>query len=129
MAKGFSETDLAGPLYAHLAHLGYTVRSEVKDCDIAATKGESFYRGPIAERIARSRVPDLPQPAVAYTRKVTRAWCVFFAGNALVALWTALWCSDRVWFTYNGIIAYALAGLMFAGEWLVRRRVLRCLYG
>ena len=83
------------------------------------------YPPPIAERLARSQAPDLPQPAVAYTRKVTRAWCVFFAGNALVALWTALWCSDRVWFTYNGIIAYALAGLMFAGEWLVRRRVLR----
>jgi uncharacterized membrane protein len=80
---------------------------------------------PIVERIARSQVPDLSQPAVVYTAKVTRAWCVFFGGNALVALWTAVWCSDRVWFYYNGIIAYALAGLMFAGEWLVRRLVLR----
>ncbi len=87
------------------------------------------YPPPIAERIARSQVPDLPEAAVAYTDKVTRAWCVFFAGNALVALWTALWCSDRVWFIYNGIIAYALAGLMFAGEWHVRRRVLRGLSG
>ena len=83
------------------------------------------YPPPIAERIARSQVPDLPHSVVAYTGKVTQAWCAFFAGNALVALWTALWCSDRVWFYYNGIIAYALAGLMFAGEWLVRRRVLR----
>ena len=82
------------------------------------------YPPPIAERIARFQVPDLPPSAVAYTGKVTRAWCVFFAGNALVALWTAVWCSDRVWFTYNGIIAYVLAGLMFAGEWLVRRRAL-----
>jgi hypothetical protein len=39
MRKAFSETDLAEPLYAHLAHEGYTVRSEVKDCDIAAIKG------------------------------------------------------------------------------------------
>jgi uncharacterized membrane protein len=80
---------------------------------------------PIVERIARSQVPDLSQAAVVYTGKVTRAWCVFFGGNALLALWTAVWCSDRVWFYYNGIIAYALAGLMFAGEWLVRRRALR----
>jgi len=42
MRKGFSETDLASPLYAHLAERGYTVRSEVKDCDIAAVKGDDL---------------------------------------------------------------------------------------
>jgi hypothetical protein len=42
MRKSFSETDLAGPLYAHLAEQGYTVRSEVKDCDIAAVKGDDL---------------------------------------------------------------------------------------
>jgi hypothetical protein len=38
MHRGISETDLAGPLYDYLAGAGYTVRSEVKDCDIAAVK-------------------------------------------------------------------------------------------
>jgi len=38
----FSETDLAGPLTRYLAEQGYTVRSEVKDCDIAATKGDDL---------------------------------------------------------------------------------------
>jgi hypothetical protein len=42
MAKGYSETDLAQPLYGHLAALGYTVRSEVKDCDIAAVKDDDL---------------------------------------------------------------------------------------
>ena len=42
MRKAFSETDLAGPLYRHLERQGYTVRSEVKDCDIAALKGEDL---------------------------------------------------------------------------------------
>jgi hypothetical protein len=42
MRDGFSEADLAGPLYGHLAELGYTVRSEVKDCDIAAVKGDEL---------------------------------------------------------------------------------------
>ena len=42
MRDGFSETDLAGPLYGRLAELGYTVRSEVKDCDIAAVKGDEL---------------------------------------------------------------------------------------
>ncbi len=86
-----------------------------------------WYPPPVAERIARLGIPDLPAEIVAYTRKVTQAWCVFFAANALTALWTAVWGSDDVWFYYNGIIAYLLAGLMFAGEWFLRRRLLRSL--
>jgi len=78
----------------------------------------------IAERIARLRSPNLPQFAVVYTRRVTQAWCIFFVGNGLVALWTALWSPDRVWFIYNGVIAYVLVGALFGGEWLVRQRVL-----
>ena len=42
MRDGCSEADLARPLYGHLARLGYTVRSEVKDCDIAAVKGDEL---------------------------------------------------------------------------------------
>ena len=87
------------------------------------------YPPTIAERIARLRDPDLPQPAVEYTRKVTQAWCVFFAGNALIAMWTALRWPDQVWFYYNGIIAYLLVGAMFAGEWMVRQRVLPGYHG
>jgi uncharacterized membrane protein len=86
-----------------------------------------WYPPPVAERIARLGYPDLPIEIVTYTRKVTQAWCVFFGANALTALWTAVWGSDGVWFYYNGIIAYLLAGLMFTGEWLLRRRLLRSL--
>lgn len=86
-----------------------------------------WYPPPVAERIARLGYPDLPIEIVAYTRKVTQAWCVFFSANALTALWTAVWGSDDAWFYYNGIIAYLLAGLMFTGEWLLRRRLLRSL--
>jgi hypothetical protein len=42
MPKVISETDLAGPLYDFLRSAGYTVRSEVRDCDIAAVKGEDL---------------------------------------------------------------------------------------
>jgi len=83
------------------------------------------YPPPVAERVARLRNPELPPAVVGYTRKVTQAWCVFFVANALIALWTATRWPVQVWFYYNGIIAYVLVGVMFAGEWLVRRRVLR----
>ncbi len=80
---------------------------------------------PIAERVARLGWPELPERVVDYTRKVTQAWCIFFGANAAIALWTAVWQPDHIWFYYNGIIAYCLAGCMFAVEWCVRRRVLR----
>lgn len=75
------------------------------------------------ERIARMTEPDLPPEGVAYTRRVTQVWCVFFVFNGALALVTALWMSDRAWAFYNGLIAYVLIGVLFSAEWLVRRRV------
>ena len=60
---------------------------------------------------------------MAYTRKVTQVWCGFFVLNGGLALGTALWASDATWALYNGLIAYGLMGVLFAGEWVVRRRV------
>ena len=77
----------------------------------------------LIERLARLREPDLPPHGVAYTRRVTQAWCVFFIFNGAIAAITALAGSDRVWAIYNGGIAYGLIGAMFLGEWLVRQRV------
>ncbi len=89
-----------------------------------AVFGLSLRHPPSAiERIARMQHPDLPLEAVAYTRKVTIVWCFFFIGNGGIALATALWAPDRIWALYNGLIAYMLMGLLFAAEWLVRRRV------
>ncbi|MGX5731637.1 hypothetical protein ACWKWK_14025 [Pseudoxanthomonas beigongshangi] len=77
----------------------------------------------VVERIARLGEPDLPVHAIAYTRRVTQVWCVFFIFNGALALATALWTTDRIWALYNGGIAYLLMGALFAGEWLVRQRV------
>jgi uncharacterized membrane protein len=79
----------------------------------------------LVERIARMREPNLPAQAVGYTRRVTQVWCVFFAFNGAVALATALWASFSVWSLYNGVVAYLLMGLLFAGEYFVRCRFKR----
>jgi uncharacterized membrane protein len=78
---------------------------------------------PVVERLARLQEPELPAHAVAYTRTVTKVWCGFFVLNASLSLATALWASEAVWALYNGALSYALMGLLFGGEWLVRRRV------
>jgi len=93
---------------------------------LLAAFGYSLVHGPsVVERLARLREPDLPPEGVAYTRRVTGAWCVFFVVNGAVALGTALFCSEAVWSLYTGVISYLLMGLMFGGEYLLRIRFKR----
>ena len=87
--------------------------------------GSTLLKPPtMIERLARLREPDLPEQSVRYTRRVTEAWCVFFVCNGAIAVYTALFASREAWALYNGLIAYLLMGALFAGERLVRRRVL-----
>lgn len=76
------------------------------------------------ERIARLTWRDLPASAVAYTRKVTAVWCGFFVLNGSLSAATAVWSTDAGWALYNGLVAYVLMGLLFAGEWIVRQRLI-----
>jgi uncharacterized membrane protein len=90
---------------------------------LLAVFAASVLRPPtVVERIARLREPDLPPAGVAYTRRVTVAWCGFFVVNGLASAATAVWASEAVWLLYNGLIAYLLIAAFFAGEWLVRQR-------
>ncbi|HKY09476.1 MAG TPA: hypothetical protein VJQ55_14590 [Candidatus Binatia bacterium] len=75
-----------------------------------------------AERIARMREPHLPPRAISYTRRVTQVWCIFFLVNGTLAFYTALYASSAQWSLYNGLLAYVLMGILFAGEYVVRRR-------
>lgn len=86
----------------------------------------SLLRPPsIIERIARLSNPDLPDAAVAYTRKVTMVWCGFFVFNGSMALYTTLSTSLGFWAVYNTLVSYSLMGLLFGGEFLIRRVVRR----
>jgi uncharacterized membrane protein len=76
----------------------------------------------LVERLARLQHPDLPPEGVRYTKRVTLVWCLFFIINGGIALITALWGSMAVWTLYNGLIAYLLMGILFAGEYIVRKR-------
>lgn len=77
-AKKLSETDLYLPIYEHLVAQGYTVRSEVRNCDLTATKDDElivvelkrqFSTQLLIQAAKRQRVADsvyvaLPRPAL-----------------------------------------------------------------
>ncbi len=74
----------------------------------------------VIERFARLQHPDLPEEGVRYTRNVTKAWCLFFLFNGVLALITAVWGSFELWTLYNGIISYVLMGVLMAIEYRIR---------
>ncbi|WP_295471634.1 hypothetical protein [uncultured Pseudomonas sp.] len=86
--------------------------------------GSSLIQGPpLVERLARLREPDMPESGVRYTRQVTWVWCGFFLFNGLTTTALTLWAPLHWWALWTGLLSYVLMGLLFAGEWMVRRRV------
>ncbi|MBQ3713832.1 MAG: AMP-binding protein [Spirochaetia bacterium] len=59
----------------------------------------------------------------AYCRNVTLVWCCFFIVNGSIALMSVFGESLGFWALYNGCIAYILMGLLFIGEYIVRKIV------
>lgn len=87
--------------------------------------GSLWTKQSMIERLARLQDPDLPPEGVRYTRRVTQIWCVFFVVNILIATILILLEKYDWWAIYTGIIAYILMGLLFVGEWVYRKWVLK----
>lgn len=76
---------------------------------------------PMIERFARLQEPELSTEKCAHCRQATWAWIAFFFVNGTIAGLLALSAPLHFWATYTGGIAYALMGLMFAGEYILRK--------
>ncbi len=79
---------------------------------------------PIAERFARMEAADpseLDAAALRYCRRVTVVWCAFFVVNGAIATALAVWAPRSVWAIYTGGISYALVGVVFGVEYVIRR--------
>lgn len=55
-----------------------------------------------------------------YCLKVTYVWCSFFILNGIVAAYTAFFCDEKIWTIYNCGISYAVMGVIFVVEFIVR---------
>lgn len=94
----------------------------VNVCMLAVFASSLWQPQTIIERLARLQEPELPQSGIDYTRKVTKVWCLFFVINGSIAFYTCFQPLE-VWTLYNGLLSYLFAGVLFAGEWVVRQRI------
>lgn len=80
---------------------------------------------PLVTRFARlAHYGVVSDAQVRYTRQVTIAWTAFFGATASLSTALFLLASPTVWSTFANLLTMPLLGLMFAGEYLVRHRVL-----
>lgn len=82
-----------------------------------------FYPPTLPARMAELQHGFITPAIARYTNRVTCMWIGFFCFNANLAVITAIWASREIWMLYNGLIAYVLIGLVFAGEYAYRRLV------
>ena len=81
-------------------------------------KGET----PLVTRIARHMHDGtLPEPLVAYTRRVTQLWCGICAGLFLSAVLTAWLATPALWSLMTNLVHYLVLGAVFVLEFAYRR--------
>jgi uncharacterized membrane protein len=75
---------------------------------------------PLITRFARRVHGTLSSGLEAYTRKLTAAWCVFFAAQLLVSASLYLFAPLDAWSIFVNLLNLPLVLLMFIGEWAYR---------
>ncbi|MBA2690319.1 MAG: hypothetical protein H0U63_05920 [Burkholderiales bacterium] len=77
-------------------------------------------REPLISRLARRVHGELPAALEAYTRRLTFAWCVFFAGQIITSALLFKFASLNTWSLFVNLLNFPLLVLMFVGEYLYR---------
>lgn len=86
--------------------------------------GHTLFNGSDAliTRLARLIHGTLPAEMEAYTRSVTRAWCLFFAAMALTSLLLFVFAPLSVWSVFANLLSLPAIVAMFTAEYLYRIR-------
>ena len=78
-------------------------------------------REPLVTGIAqRVRGGTLPAEVVSYTRRVTQAWCIFFACMAAASIALFVFAPLAVWSLFANLLNLPLVAMMFLAEYCVR---------
>lgn len=78
-------------------------------------------RTPLVTRLAERLDPGFHPGMAGYTRAVTYAWCLFFAGQLLASLLLLLFAPAAAWSLFVNVLDVVFVALMFLGEYGVRR--------
>ena len=84
--------------------------------------GRTLQRGkePLISRLARQVHGGLPPYMETYTRRVTAAWCVFFAAQLAASAMLFAFASLDTWSLFINIVNLPSVAFMFAAEYLYR---------
>jgi uncharacterized membrane protein len=74
----------------------------------------------LVTRLARRVHGFLPPEMVAFTRRVTLAWCAFFAAQVALSMLLFAFAPLEIWSMFVNLISLPLIALMFAGEYRYR---------
>ena len=108
----------------------YEWNDVVQQCGIYAAAsigfGRSLFGGrvPLCTQLSRRLHGPLTPAEIAYTRRATAAWTLFYGLLALVILVSFFVTSLRVWSLLTNFAVFGLIGLMFATDHAIRRRLL-----
>jgi uncharacterized membrane protein len=72
---------------------------------------------PILTRVVVSVRGPLPANLMVHTRRVTAAWCCFFAAQLILSLVLYLWAPLEIWSFFINVLNLPLVLLMFAAEY------------
>jgi uncharacterized membrane protein len=77
---------------------------------------------PWVTRVATAmRGEPLPEPLIAYTRRVTLLWCGVFVAMIASAIGFAIWASPELWSLMTNVVHYLVLGAVFVVEFVYRR--------
>jgi uncharacterized membrane protein len=84
--------------------------------------GRTLARGrePLITRLARHTHGTLSPDMTRYTRRLTLAWCVFFAAQLATSALLLRFASIESWSLFINVLNFPLLGLMFAADYLYR---------
>ena len=75
---------------------------------------------PFIESFVRLQFSEIPAEIYHYLRQLTILWTVFFAFNAMMCVFLAVWSNDQWWALYNGVFIYLMIGLITLVEYIYR---------
>lgn len=78
-------------------------------------------REPLITRLATHVHGEIPAEITRYTRRVTWAWCVFFAAMTLISTLLFKFAPLAVWSVFNSLLNLPLIVAMYLGEYAWRR--------